>query len=139
MADITYNRFRYNLMKKLLNLDAAGDTIKVQLHTSSYTPNKDHNTTANLTNEVASGNGYATGGATLANQAISQVDASDVAKFDADDVTWSASTITARYAVLVDTTASNALICCFDFGSDQSSSSGNFTLAFNASGILTIA
>ncbi len=139
MADIIYNRFFVDLMEGELDIHTSGDTVKMQLHTSSYTPDKDHNVIGDLTNEHAASGNYSTGGETLANQAVSQVDASDLAKWDADDVSWTTSTITARYAALIDVTNTNSLIACFDFGADKSSSSGTFTVAFNASGIMTLA
>jgi len=139
MADIIYNRFKANLLKKLCDLGAAGDIIKVQLHTNAYTPDKDHNVKGDLTNEVPNGNGYTTGGATLANQAVSQDDTDDEGVFDGDDVTWTNSTITARYAVLIDDTlAGDDLICCFDFEADKSSSNGDFKIQWNAEGIINL-
>lgn len=46
--------------------DFDGDTIKETLHNSSYTPNLDtHAYVSDLTNEVANGNGYTTGGQTV--------------------------------------------------------------------------
>jgi hypothetical protein len=65
----------------------------------------------------------------------------DEAAFDAANVTWSASTITARGAVLYQNTGTDStspLIGYFDFGSDQSSSSGDFTIAWNAEGLLNL-
>jgi hypothetical protein len=57
-------------------------------------------------------------------------------------VTWAASTITARYAVVADTTpgtaATNPLICYVDFGADVTSSGGNFTITWDADGIFTV-
>lgn len=138
MASIVYNRCKADLAQGELDLDTLGDTLNVQLHTSTYTPNADHNTTADLTNEV-SGTGYTAGGATLANQAITQDDTNDRAYLDADDVTWSSSTITARYAVVVDVTNSNSLVCLIDFATDQSSSSGNFVLSWSSDGIMRLA
>ena len=131
-----------NALKKLLSdLNAAGTTVKVALCTSSYTPDQDaHDSYSDLTNEVANGNGYTTGGATLANKAVTQ--SAKVTKFDADDVSWSNSTITARYAVIYDATpaaaADKKLLAYVDFGADQSSSSGTFQITWNASGIFTV-
>jgi hypothetical protein len=122
-------------------IDWGSDTIKVTLHTSAYTPNQaTHDYQNDLTNEVANGNGYTTGGATL----VSKTEAftGQVKKFDAADVTWAASTITARYAVVADTTpgtaATNPLICYVDFGADVTSSGGDFTITWDADGIFTV-
>ena len=59
--------------------------------------------------------------------------------FDADNVTWTTSTITAAFAVLyVDTTVAttSALLGNVDFGGDESSSAGNFTVTWSTNGIL---
>jgi len=138
MADTIYNRFFANLMNKEVDLEA--DTIRVALLTSSYTINKDHNTWSDVSANEVSGTGYTAGGATLANKSVTQDDTNDQATFDADNVTWSSSTITARYAVLYDDTLTNDdLLAIFDFGSDQSSSNGDFTLQFSSDGILSLA
>lgn len=137
----------YNFFKKCLfdhtvaiNLKNGGDTIKCSLHIS-YTPNIDtHDYWDDVSGTEITGTGYTTGGATLANQAVTQDNTNDRAVFDADDVTWSASTITARYAILYKSTgtpSTSPLICYFDFGSDKSSSNADFTIQWNAVGILT--
>lgn len=65
-----------------------------------------------------------------------------VLTFDAADLVWSSSTITARYLVISDRTpgASNAqpLIGLEDFSTDKSSSSAAFTVTFSAQGILHV-
>lgn len=137
MADVIYNSFKQKIMDGSIDLDT--DTIKVALVTSSYTPNQDtHEDFADVTNEV-SGTGYTAGGATIANTAVTKDTTDDEGVWDGDDVTWSSSTITARGAVIYKSTgtASNSwLICYLDFGSDQSSSLGDFTIQFGAEGIL---
>lgn len=88
-------------------LDLDGHTFNLQLHTSSYTPSAAHDELADLTNEVANGAGYTTGGAALTGITWGQV--GGVATFDSDPVVWTAAggPITARYAVLIDLTATN--------------------------------
>lgn len=124
------------------SIDLDTDTIKVALVTSSYTPDQDaHEDYADITNEVANGNGYTTGGETLANAAVTIDDTDNEGVFDADDVTWSASTITARGAIVYKDSGvagTSWFICYLDFGSDQSSSSGDFTIQWNAEGILNL-
>lgn len=122
-------------------IDFEADTIKCALVTSSYTPNQDtHNYFDDVTNEV-SGTGYTAGGATLANCAVTYDAGTNVTKFDADDVTWTGSTITARYAVIYKSTgtaSTSPLIAYIDFGEDESSSSSTFEIQFNADGIFKI-
>lgn len=134
-----------NMLLKALNkeIDYDSDTIKIMLCTSSYTPDQDsHIYKSSVGNEVASGNGYTTGGAALANKSIGYTTATNVIKIDADDVVWSTSTITARYAVIYDDTpstdATKPLIAYIDFGADVVSSAGSFTITFDAGGISTI-
>ena len=60
--------------------------------------------------------------------------------FDATDTVWSSSSITgARYAAIYDSTpgsdATRPLLVLLDFGGDQTSSSGNFTITYDATGI----
>lgn len=133
MASIFYNEFWDALMTKQINVET--DTIKAELRTSSYTPNKDHSH-ASLTNEVASGGGYTTGGATLASVTSTQDDTNDRGVMDAADVSWTSATFSAAYATLYDTTATKN-ICCIDFGGTISVSSGTFSIQWHATnGIL---
>jgi len=138
MASFFYNRFKADLLQGDIDLDTGADVVKVQLHTSSYTPDKDHNVVGDLSNELANGNGYATGGATLANQVVVEDDTNDLASSDADDTTWTTLTGTFRYAILVDVTNTNSLICCIDFESNVSRTATDLTLRWNSSGILTV-
>jgi len=139
MADVIYNAFKKNIMNGSIDLDT--DTIKVMLTTSTYEPSQDNDTYMNqVTNEVT-GTGYTAGGATLANEAVTQDNTDNEGVLDADDVTWSTSTITARYAVIYKSSGASTtspLICCIDFGADKSSSGGNFTIQWNAEGILNL-
>lgn len=141
MANVIYNDFKEQLLKGSFNLHTGGDTIKVALVTSSYTPDQDaHDFFDDVTNEV-SGTGYSAGGNTLASQAVSQDNTDNEAVFDASDTNWASSTITARGAVVYKSTgtaSTSPLICYFDFGSDQTSSSGNFTITWNSEGIVNL-
>src|SRR5262245_18476264 len=112
------------------------------LVTSSYTPNQDtHTKRSDITNEV-SGTGYTAGGAASANKTVSADNTDDEGVFDADDLTWASSTITARGAVLYKSrggaASADELLLSFDFGSDKISSNGNFTIQWDAEGILNL-
>jgi hypothetical protein len=135
MADLIYNTFPLYLGDGTIDLDS--DTLKVSLHTSSYTPDAGHSSYTDLDNEVANGNGYTTGGETLGT--VTWNEDSGTATLSAANPSWTTATFIARYAVVYDDTpAGKPLICLFDFSTDQSVSNGTFTLQFNASGILTI-
>lgn len=124
------------------NIDWLSDTIKCMLTTSSYTPNQDtHEFKSDVTNEVT-GTGYSSGGATLTTKTITYTGATNVSAFDADDVSWASSTITARYAVLYDdtpaTAATKPLIGYVDFGADFATNNATFQITWAAGGIFTI-
>ena len=120
-------------------VDILSDTIKVALCTSTYTPDQDaHVFFSDVTNEIT-GTGYTAGGQALANKTLTYNASTNVTTFTADNTTWSSSTLTARYAVIYKSTgtaSTSPLIAYIDFGSNQSSSNGNFTIQWNASGIV---
>lgn len=135
-----YGKYHLNAAKSLINIPS--DTIKVMLTTSTYSPDQDnHEFKSSVTNEV-SGTGYTAGGATLANKTLTYDAATNTVKFDADDVSWSSSTITARtYVIYKDTgTASTSpLIAYGSESADVSTTNGTFSLVWDATGIVTIA
>ena len=131
-----------SLIGAAFNKETDFDTnvIKVALLTSAYVPNQDlHNYFDDVVANEVTGTGYTAGGQTLATKAVTYDAATNVTMLDAGDVTWAASTITARYAVVYDSTpgtsATQPLYGYVDFGSDQSSTSGNFTITWDATGI----
>lgn len=106
------------------------DTFKIALYTSSAT--LDATTTAYTTSNEVVGTAYVAGGNTLT---ISQVptSTSTTAWLDFADSTWSTSTITARGALIYnDTSSGNLAVGILDFGSDKTSTAGNFSVIFPA-------
>lgn len=87
------------------------------------------------------GTGYTAGGITLANKTLGYTSGTNVTKFDADDVVWTSSTITARAAVIYDNTPASAadkLVYGFiDFGANLSSDNNEFRITFDSAGIFT--
>jgi hypothetical protein len=141
MPSKLYGQFLSQALNKEIDWDT--DTIKVALLSNAYTPDQDaHNYFDDVVANEVTGTGYTQGGITLANKTNTYNSATNVIVLDADDVTWSSSTITARYAVVYDaspgTNATRPLIGYVDFGSDQSSSNGNFTITWDATGIVRI-
>lgn len=138
MADVIYTSFKRDIMNGAIDLDT--DTIKVMLVTSSYTASASHTKRSDITNEVV-GTGYTAGGSALGSPTVTNVSTNGV--FDANDVSWTTSTITARGAVLYKSrggaSSADELICYLDFGSDKISTAGTFLISWNASGILNLA
>lgn len=140
MANAIFNSFKRDIANGSINL--ATDAVKIMLVGSAYTPNIDtHTKRSDVTNEV-SGTGYTAGGIALVNKTVTMNTTSDKGVFDADDVTLSNATITARGAVLYKArggaSSADELISYLDFGSDITSTAGNFNIAFDANGIITI-
>ena len=140
MPSKLYGNFLVKSLNKEVDFDS--DTIKVALLTSSYTPDQDaHDYFNDVSSNEVSGTGYTAGGNTLASKTVTYDSANNVIILDAADTTWASSTITARYAVVYDSTgtaSTSALIGYVDFGSDQSSTNGNFTITWDSTGIVRI-
>jgi len=104
-----------------------GATFNIALYTSSATLNA--TTTVFTTTNEASGTGYASGGKSLTNVTPTNPSGT-TAITDFGDKTWGTSTITARGALIYNSTQSNKSVAVLDFGSDKSSSAGDFTIQF---------
>ena len=140
MADAIYNIFRAELLNG--NIDLVNDTIKVMLLTNAYTPDVDaHTYISDVSANEVSGSGYTAGGATLANKSVTQDNTNDRGVFDADDVSWPNSTITARYAVLykdTGTPSTSPILAIYDFGSDQTTNNVEFKITWGANGLIRV-
>lgn len=124
-------------------VDWAGDTIKVALCTSSFSPNQDtQDFYDDITNEVANGNGYTTGGATLSSKTVNYDSSTNTVALRAGASSWTTATFTARYAVIYKDTGTGStspLIGYVDFGGDETVSSGTFTITWDVTdGVLKI-
>ena len=120
-----------------------GDTFKLALYTSSAS--LDANTTAySASNEVSSAN-YSAGGGTLTKLGVvtsNNTASTGVGYTDFSDLTFSNVTLTARGALIynstpsansnANTTLTNAAVCVLDFGSDKTATAGDFTVVFPA-------
>lgn len=126
-------------------IDFLSDTIKAAWVTNSYTPSL----TAHdfwddvVASEVANGDGYTTGGETLASKTVSAPSAGTVT-YDAADIVWTLSApITFRYVVVYKSTGSSAtspLMMLVDaFGSNTAVPAGTWTLSWHSSGLFQIA
>ena len=134
MASGIYNRFKANLMNKIVDLEA--DTIKTMLLTGTHSFTAANNVKGDIVGNEISGTGYTTGGETLAGKAVTQA---ATTKWDATDEAWTSASFTAAHAVIYDSTATDNLIASIDFGGNQTVSSGTFTIQWDANGIITLA
>jgi hypothetical protein len=106
-----------------------GDTFKIALYTSSATLGA--TTTAYATTNEVVGTGYVAGGNTLTISA-NPASTGTTAFLDFADTTWSTATITARGALIYKSGGTNPAIAVLDFGSDKTSTAGDFTIVFPA-------
>lgn len=120
------NSFKQEVLGGIHDLDT--DAIKIALYTSSATLGAA--TTAYTTSDEVVGAGYTAGGNTLSGAVIS-LDGS-VAIVDFSDTTWSSATITARGALIYNSSKTNRAIAVIDFGGDKTSTNGDFTVQFPA-------
>jgi len=137
---VTVSLYNHTTARFASGANASTDTYKVKLLTAA-TFDATHTTLAATGGtEVASGTGYTTGGQDLTNVTVSTVTTND-AKFDADDVTWSASggSIAASYAILFnDTDTDDPPLLFIDFGTEESAGDGtDFKIVWNADGIVS--
>jgi O-acetylhomoserine/O-acetylserine sulfhydrylase-like pyridoxal-dependent enzyme len=120
----------HNFGTGVIRASAAADTFKIALYTASAS--LDATTTAYSTSNEVVGTGYVAGGNTLV---ISQVPTSTgtTAFLDFSDSSWTNSTITARGALIYNSTQSNKAVAVLDFGGDKVTSAQTFTVIFPSS------
>ena len=126
------NSFKKELLEAEHNFkQTGGDKFKIALYTSSATLNS-ATTSFTTTNEVANSGQYTSGGGALSNLGTSI--ASGVAIVDYADGSFTGVTLTARGALIYNTSATvtDAAVCALDFGADKTATSGTFTIQFPA-------
>ena len=120
--------FKVELLKGVHNFtNSTGNTFNIALYdnNASFTAA----TTAYTSSNEVSGTGYTAKGNSLTN--VTPTSTGTTAFTDFSDTTWSSSTITARGAMIFNDTASgDPSVVILDFGSDKSSSAGDFTIVF---------
>ena len=126
--------FKQELLEGAHNFkNSGGDTFKLAMYTNSASFNAA--TTAYTTSNEVSGAGYSAGGGTL-----TRVDPSlsgTTALTDFSDLTFTSATVTARGALIYNTTTGSGsgttdTVVVLDFGSDKTSTAGDFTIQFPA-------
>ena len=108
--------------------DMDTDVLKIALYTSLATLSAA--TTVYSTSDEVVGAGYSAGGNTLAGATVSL--SGTTAFVDFSDTSWTTATITARGALIYNSSKSNKAVAVLDFGSDKTSTAGTFTVQFPA-------
>ncbi len=126
--------FKKELLYGVHDFDlSSGDTFKIALYTNSASFTAA--TTAYTTSNEVSGTGYSAGGGALTN--VDPTSSGTTALTDFQDETFSSATITARGALIYNTTpnttslsVTNPTVVVLDFGGDKTSTAGDFTIVF---------
>jgi len=135
------NSFKSEILQGIHDLESGGDVFKLALYTSAATLSS-ATTAYTASNEVADSGQYVAKGGTLQSQQVSLA-TGGVAIVDFADLSFTGVTLTARGALIYNSTEANKAVCVLDFGSDKTATSGTFTIQFpnftSSSAILRIA
>jgi len=120
--------FKKELMTATHNFTNGANTFKLALYDNSASFNA-ATTAYTASNEVSNSGTYTAGGGTLTN--VTPTTSGTTALTDFADITFTSATITARGALIYnDTAAGDPSVIVLDFGSDKSSTSGDFQIVF---------
>ena len=108
---------------------SGGDKFKLSLYTAGATLTS-ATTSYTTSNEVSPSGQYSAGGGALVNAGTSIT--AGVARADFDNLSFTGVTLTARGALIYNTSLTNAAVAVLDFGSDKTATSGTFTIQFPA-------
>ncbi len=123
--------FRREILLGEHDLDT--NSLKLALYTSAASLS-DGTTVYTTVSEVV-GTGYTAGGVVLTG--IDVTTDSSVAVVSITDAVVSTATITARGALIYNSSNANKAVAVFDFGADKTSTAGDFTIQFPAAAAAT--
>ena len=127
IAQAVANSFKKEILEGIHDLESGGDVFKLALYTSAA--NLSAATTSFTTgSEVANTGQYASGGGVLTGQSTS-LD-TGVAIVDFAELSFTGVTLTARGALIYNTSESNKAVAVIDFGGDKTATAGTFTIQF---------
>jgi len=135
------NSFKTELLGAVHDFDSGNAQVfKLALYTSAA--NLSAATTAyTVTGEVPNTGQYVATGSALQSKQVSLDTATAIVTFA--DLSFTGVTLTARGALIYNTSATNKAVCVLDFGADKTATSGTFTIVFpaftSAAAILRIA
>jgi len=121
--------FKQEILQGVHNFTAStGDSFKLALYTNSASFTA-ATTAYTASNEVGNSGSYSAGGGTLTN--VTPTTSGTTAFADFDDLTFTSATITARGALIYnDTAAGDPTVVVLDFGTDKTSTAGDFQIVF---------
>jgi hypothetical protein len=130
MASLVYNSFMRDIATGAVDCDT--DTFKMLLVTSTYTAAKSHAKRSDITNEVAAGSGYTTGGNACALTVAATDNVNNDVEISFSVTSWTSATITARAGVIYKSrggaSSADELVGYVDFLSNITSTNGTFAV-----------
>ena len=125
-VDVLSGGQNFNTTNRALSSNTQ-DVFKIALYTSSAT--LDATTTAYTTSNEVTGTNYTAGGNTLTVSVV-PTSSGTTAYLSFSNTSWSTATITARGALIYNSTNANKAVAVLDFGSDKTSTAGTFQINF---------
>lgn len=121
--------FKQEVLQGIHNFTTStGDSFKLALYTNSASFTA-ATTAYTASNEVSASGSYSAGGGALTN--VTPTTSGTTALTDFNDITFTSATITARGALIYnDTAAGDPAVVVLDFGTDKTSTAGDFTVVF---------
>ena len=127
IAQAVANSFKKEILEGIHDLESGGDVFKLALYDSSA--NLSAATTSFTTGQEVGNTGqYTSGGGVLTGQTTS-LD-TGVAIVDFAELSFTGVTLTARGALIYNTSESNKAVAVLDFGGDKTATAGTFTIQF---------
>ena len=126
------NSFKEDLLNGLHDFAVStGDVYKLALYDSSASIGADTTSYAvGISGQVGDSGQYAAGGGALVNALVSVN--GTTAFVDFDDLSFTGVTLTARGALIYNTSETNKSVCVLDFTGDKTATAGTFTIQFPA-------
>jgi hypothetical protein len=126
------NSFKEDLLNGLHDFAVStGDVYKLALYDSSASIGADTTSYAvGISGQVGDTGQYVAGGGALVNALVSVN--GTTAFVDFNDLSFTGVTLTARGALLYNTSETNKSVCVLDFGGDKTATAGTFTIQFPA-------
>jgi hypothetical protein len=122
------NSFKSEILQGIHDLESGGDVFKLALYTSVAVLSS-ATTSYTATSEVPPSGQYIAKGGVLQSQQVSLA-TGGVAIVDFADLSFTGVTLTARGALIFNSTEAKKAVCVLDFGSDKTATSGTFTIQF---------
>lgn len=123
------NSFKGQILTATHNFTVStGNKFKLAMYTTAATLGA--STTSFTTSGQVSSSGYSSGGKALVNSGVKVSSAIAITNFS--NVSFTGVTLSARGALIYNTSASNKAVCVLDFGGTKTATAGTFTVQFPA-------